>query len=74
MKRLEKLNIQIFSFHLKTMEMQRRYKFVPGKMFSDIKCNFFQALLNSEGGGGGGGRGGKYRIVMTRSILERKIL
>ena len=44
------------------MEMQRGYKFVPGKMFSGIKNDFSRVLLDSRG---------KYRIAMTCSILER---
>ena len=38
------------------------YKLVPGKMFSGIESDFSQVLVNSRG---------KYRIAMTRSILER---
>ena len=49
MRRLEKLNIRIFLFHFKTMEMQRGYKFVPGKMFSGIKSDFSRVLLYSKG-------------------------
>ena len=40
-------------FCLKTMEMQRGYNFIPEKMFSGIKSDFFRILL------------GKYRIAMT---------
>ena len=47
------------------MEMQREYKFVPGKIFSGIKSDFSRVLLDSSG---------KYRITMTLSILERKSL
>ena len=40
-----------FLFCLKTMEMQRGrgYNFVPGKMFSGIKSDFFEVLLDSRG-------------------------
>ena len=46
------------------MEMNRGYKFVPGKMFSGIKSDFSRVLLDFRG---------KYRIAMTCSILERNI-
>ena len=49
-----------YLFCFKTMEMQRRYNFVPGKMFSSIKSDFSWVLLDSRG--------------MTCSILERKFL
>ena len=65
MRRLEELNIRTFSFRFKTMKMQKRYKFVPGKMFSGIKIDFSRVLLDSRG---------KYRIAMTCFILERKFL
>ena len=63
MRRLEKLNIQIFLFCFKTMEMQRGYKFVSGKMFSGIKVIFLEFCSICFNG-----------IVMTRSILKRKFL
>ena len=49
MRRSEKLNIRIFLFHFKTMEMQRGYKFMPGKMFSGIKSDFsrFQGYISN---------------------------
>ena len=51
MKRLKKSNIQISLFRFKTMEMQKGggYKFVPGKMFSGIKCEFSRVLLDFRG-------------------------
>ena len=51
-----------FLFHLKTREMQRGHNFGPKKMFSGMKSDFSRILLNSRG---------KYRIAMTRSLLER---
>ena len=54
-----------FLVRFKTMEMQREYKFVPGKMFSGIKTDFFEFCSIP---------GCKYRIAMTHSILERKFL
>ena len=66
MRRLEKLSIRSFLFRFKTMEMQKGgYKFIPGKMFSGIKSEFVEFCLNP---------GGKYRIAMTCSMLERKFL
>ena len=47
MRHLEKLSIQSFLFHLKTVEVQRGYKFIPEKMFSGIKSDFFRVLLES---------------------------
>ena len=41
------------------MEMQRGYNFVPEKMSSGVKSDFFEFP------------GGKYRIATTRSLLER---
>ena len=40
MRRLEKLSIRSFFFPFKTMEMQKEYKFIPGKIFSGIKSDF----------------------------------
>ena len=54
-----------FLFCLKTMEMQRGYNFVPEKVFSGIKSDFFEFCSIP---------GGKYRIAMTRFFLERKFL
>ena len=48
MRRLEKLSIRSFLFRFKTMEMQRGYKFIPGKMFSGIKSDFCRVLLESR--------------------------
>ena len=48
MRRLEKLSIRSFLFRFKTMEMQRGYKFIPGKMFSGIKSDFRLVLLESR--------------------------
>ena len=39
----------IFLFCLKTMEMQRGYNVVPEKVFSGIKSDFFQVLLDLRG-------------------------
>ena len=52
-----------FLFSLKTMEMQREYNFVSEKVFSGQNMFFFRVLLDSRG---------KYRIAMTRFLLERK--
>ena len=66
MRRLEKLNIQIFSFCFKTMEMHRGVYICARKDVSGTKSDFSRVLLDS--------RGGKYRIAMTQSILERIFL
>ena len=44
-----KIEHTIFLFRFKTMEMQRRYKFVPGKMCSSIKSGFSRVLLHPRG-------------------------
>ena len=49
MRRLKKLSLRSFLFHFKTMEMQRGYEFVPGKMFPGIKSDFSDFLLDSRG-------------------------
>ena len=54
-----------FLFCLKTTGMQRGYNFVPEKMFSGIKSDLFSFCSIP---------GGKYRIAMTRSLLEMKSL
>ena len=62
-----------FLFCLKIMEIQRRggggggggYNFVPEKVFSGIKRDFFEFCSIPRG---------KYRIAMTRFLLERKFL
>ena len=54
-----------FLFCLKTMEMQRGYNFVPEKVFSGIKCDFFEFCSIP---------GGKYQIAMACFLLERKFL
>ena len=54
LKRLEKLSIRSSLFRVKTMEMQRGYKSIPGKMFSGIKSDFCQVLLESRTRGGEG--------------------
>ena len=48
MRHLEKLSIRSFLFRFKTIEMQRGYKFIPGKMFSGIKNDFCRVLLESR--------------------------
>ena len=61
---LEKLSIQSSLFRFKTIEMQRGYTFISEKMFSGIVI-FVEFCFNA---------GGKYRIAMTRSIVERNYL
>ena len=41
-----------YLFCFKNTEMQRGYKFVPGKMFSGIKSDFLE-FCSIPGGGGG---------------------
>ena len=53
-----------FLFCLKTMEMQRGYNFVPEKMFSGINVIFLEFSSIP---------GGKYRIAMTRSLLDLEV-
>ena len=53
-----------FLFCLKTMEMQRGYNFVPEKVFSGIKSDFFEFCSIP---------GGKYRIAMTRFLSRKEI-
>ena len=47
------------------MEMQKGYNFVPERMFSGIKSDFFEFCSIP---------GNKYGIAMTHSLLERKFL
>ena len=47
------------------MEMHRGYNFEPEKVFSGIKSDFFKFCSIP---------GGKYRISMTRFLLEKKFL
>ena len=49
MSRLKKLNIRFFLFRFKTISTEGWYKFVPGKMLSDIKSDFSRVLLDSRG-------------------------
>ena len=65
MRRLEKLNIRIFLFRFKTMEMQRGYKICARKDVLRHKKIFLEFSSIP---------GGKYRIAMARSILEMKFL
>ena len=38
-----------FLFHLKTIETQMGYNFVPEKMFSGIKSDFYSTFVRFQG-------------------------